>query len=89
MQVMVLQNTNPMIGTCGTLSWQLVEVTFMHCHIFTFTFMLFFDKIQLFTRFTWKRYTTVDAGEPPPDHNVERPLQLQLEGLLLRHWAHP
>ena len=28
------------------------------------------------------------AGEPPPDHNVERPLQLQLEGLLLRNWAH-
>ena len=23
---MVLQNTHPMIGTCGTLSWQLVEV---------------------------------------------------------------
>lgn len=25
-EVMVLQNTHPMIGTCGTLSWQLVEV---------------------------------------------------------------
>ena len=25
-EVMVLENTHPMIGTCGTLSWQLVEI---------------------------------------------------------------
>ena len=25
-EVMVLENTHPMLGTCGTLSWQLVEI---------------------------------------------------------------
>jgi len=25
-EVMVMQNTNPMVGTCGTISWQLVEI---------------------------------------------------------------
>ena len=25
-EVMVMQNTNPMMGTCGTISWQLVEI---------------------------------------------------------------
>ena len=26
MEVMVMQNTNPMVGSCGTISWQLVEI---------------------------------------------------------------
>ena len=25
-EVMVMENTNPMVGTCGTISWQLVEI---------------------------------------------------------------
>ena len=25
-EVMVMQNTNPWVGTCGTISWQLVEI---------------------------------------------------------------
>ena len=25
-EVMVMQNTNPMVGTCGTISWQLLEI---------------------------------------------------------------
>ena len=25
-EVMVMENTNPMMGTCGTISWQLVEI---------------------------------------------------------------
>ena len=26
MEVMVMQNTNPMVGSCGTISWQIVEI---------------------------------------------------------------
>ena len=25
-QVMVMENTNPLVGSCGTVSWQLVEI---------------------------------------------------------------
>ena len=25
-EVMVMQNTNPLVGSCGTISWQLVEI---------------------------------------------------------------
>ena len=52
---MVLQNTHPMIGTCGTLSWQLVEV----CS----TLFLKFLKIVIFCYF----YLLMCMYDTPPE----------------------
>ena len=52
---MVLQNTHPMIGTCGTLSWQLVEVYS--------TLFLKFLKIVIFCYF----YLLMCMYDTPPE----------------------